>query len=330
MSNPVFAFTKQFATFAATQANVPLVPVAVEGVNVMYGYDPTVQRKVPPTLVSFTKVPLKGESLFTGDGNNGHDFLMSSLEETTLFREWREIQETVNFISEVIESKVPGKKDKDELIRVARIWQPLRSAAMKDGWQDGDYRAMINVAFGDLLVSGAGLMSYRSLGIEYLKSAAISLINQGRFDPAAMIYEVIAGTRLPFQENMESFGHLAGHVWLRSLETSDEYPSYGLRLARGIWYGWLDATGHTLEKSLLLSSDRHFGMERYSACSADYVRMVGARLRRGNLDGAGWKWISTRLALAIDIWEMFGEPRVGAAKAARDLAAHARALAEGA
>ncbi len=330
MSNPVSSFTNSFTAFAATQASVPLVPVAVEGSQVIYGDDPTVQRQTPQPLVSLRSVPIKGDSLFAADGKKGHDFLMSSFEETTLFKEWREIQETVNYLSDVIEDEVPGQKDKDQLIRVGRVWEHLRSVAVTDGWQSGDYRALINVAFGDLLVSSVGLMTYRAMGMEYLKSAAMKLINQGRFDPAAMIYEVIAGTRVPFQENMENFGGLVGHVWLRSLETSDEYPSYGLRLARGIWYGWFDTSGCTLEQFLSLSSERHFSMERYSACSADYVRMVGARLRKGDLNGADWMWISTRLGLAIDMWEMFGEPRAGAAGAAHDLAARARKLVGGA
>jgi hypothetical protein len=316
------AFTAQFAAFATDQAKVGLVPLAVNGSDVEYGFDDAAERKQPDPLLKLRSVPLYVSEMLIASGEGEGEVI----QQTSLYSEWRGMQEATNRFSDEIEVLNQEVLRFGPAMRRPAYWKKFSSRAEAGG--GSDLTALIDAAIVGLLLNEnncGNVGSIPSECVKYFNRAVHELLRAGRYDSAAMLLESATAANLSFLSGMEFFGRRTANALARSLTARKKDASVDHLLARGIWYGWFDKSGVSLESFHLASAEQDFDVGRYGDCAAHYVRMIAARLRRPKLTGDDWKWISEMLNITASMWEEFGK---GSEKidAALKLAEQARSI----
>jgi hypothetical protein len=323
--NTAAAFATQFAAFAADQAKVGLVPLAVNGTEVEYGFDDTAERTQPDPLIKLRSVPLNVTEMLVASGEGEGE----AIQQTSLYSEWRGMQESANYLSGMVEIIGHGREGVgiNRFGSRASLWRELSAKVSKYGRGGAGHAELIDAAIGALILSRNNCGEDDVIPFEcirLLNRAIFELLKAGRFYGAAMLLESGSAVSLSFLGGMEFFGRRTAIALGRSLTARKKDASIDHLLARGIWYGWFDKLGVSLESFHLASAERDFDIERYSGCAAHYIRMIAARLRRPKLTGADWEWIKDMLGITASIWKEFGGGSVKI-EAARKLAVDVKA-----
>ena len=98
--NTAAAFTAQFAAFATDVAKVGLVPLAVKGSEVEYGFEESAERRQPETMLKLRPVPLYVSEMVAASGEGEGEFI----QQTRLYSEWKGMQEAANRFYDEVET----------------------------------------------------------------------------------------------------------------------------------------------------------------------------------------------------------------------------------
>ncbi len=149
--NTAAAFTSQFAAFAADQARVGLVPLAVNGSEVEYGFDDTAERTQPDPLLKLRSVPLNVTEMLDAHGEGEGE----AIQQTSLYSEWRGMQESANYLSGMVEIIGHGREGVgiNRLGSRASLWRELSAKASEYGRGGAGHAELIDAAIGALILS---------------------------------------------------------------------------------------------------------------------------------------------------------------------------------
>ncbi len=282
-------FATSFAAFAA-QAALPWVPVEVQSGQVIYSCDHLADRTAPEPFLKLEGAPLTVEGML-GDEAAGCEFDVAG---TSLARDWSKLQRTINGVSRFLEAHAHPDDFVHRGLRDEALWVSAAPDIFDGDEIEFEEIGGAQAALG-AMIFGKKLPTYMAAGAMRLEQPVFKLLGKRSYDMAAMLLELGAHSGVPLQDSMERFGRLGGHAWFSSVENDSDAGSFELRLARGIWYGWLDTSGYIQEnfyRESLRRSDLEISGREILAHS---MGMVGARLRRRELTHGDWVWIAERM-----------------------------------
>lgn len=320
------AFTAQFAAFATDVAKVGLVPLAVKGSEVEYGFDEAAGRRQPEPMLKLRHVPLYVSEMVVASGEGEGEVI----QQTRLYSEWKGMQESANqFYDEIETLNRESIRFGASMHRPQYWWRFRRRAeALSDS---SDLSALVDAAIVGLLLNDNNCGDVGKMPFECVKlfnRAVYELTKASRYDAVSMLLETATTAKLSFMSGMEFFGRRTANALANSLKARRKDASMDHLLARGIWYGWFDNSGVLLEDFHLAAAEQAFDAGRYNDCNSHYIRMVAARLRKPKLTQNDGEWMGEMLDTAASLWMGIGgaSKRVGAIEAAGRLAEMARSI----